>query len=78
MLILTRRIGESLIIGDDIILTVLGVKGRQARLGIDAPEAIPVNRFEIYQKIQFEKEYGVGDPINKIKRSINQLLTHCL
>lgn len=56
MLILTRRIGEALIISDDIDITVLGIKGNQIRLGIEAPQDISVHRHEIYQKIQKEKE----------------------
>jgi carbon storage regulator len=56
MLILTRKIGESLVIGDDIIITVLGVKGTQVRIGIDAPKNIVVHREEIYKKLKSEKE----------------------
>lgn len=59
MLILTRRLGETLTIGDDITVTVLDVRGAQVRLGIDAPPEIPVHREEIYQKIQREKEAGI-------------------
>ena len=52
MLILTRRIGETLCIGDDVKVTILGVKGMQVRIGVDAPKDVQVHREEIYQKIQ--------------------------
>lgn len=54
MLILTRRIGETLMVGDDISVTVLGVKGNQIRLGVDAPKDVSVHREEIYQRLQSE------------------------
>ncbi len=56
MLILTRRVRETLIIGDDVSVTVLGVKGNQVRLGVDAPKEVSVHREEIYQRIQQEKD----------------------
>lgn len=55
MLILTRRVGETLVIGDDINITVLGIKGHQVRIGINAPKSISVHREEIWQRIQQEK-----------------------
>ena len=55
MLILTRRVGETLMIGDDVTITVLGVKGNQVRIGVNAPKDVAVHREEIYQRIQQEK-----------------------
>lgn len=55
MLILTRRIGETLMVGDDVTVTVLGVQGGQIRVGINAPKDIEVHREEIYKRIQEEK-----------------------
>jgi carbon storage regulator len=55
MLILTRRAGETLMIGDGIEITVLGIKGNQVRLGVKAPRDVPVHRAEIYERIQQER-----------------------
>ncbi len=54
MLILTRRVGESLMIGDEVNVTVLGIKGNQVRIGVNAPKNVAVHREEIYQRIQQE------------------------
>jgi carbon storage regulator len=55
MLILTRRIGEIVRIGDDVSVTVLGVKGNQVRLGVEAPKSIPVHREEVFERIRNER-----------------------
>lgn len=72
MLILTRRVGETVIIGDDVIIKVLGTKGNQVRVGINAPKSIPVHREEVYERIQAEKRRArprpagiFPDPLNR-------------
>ena len=57
MLILTRRIGETLVVGDDVTITVLGVKGNQVRIGVNAPKHVSVHREEIYKRIQQEQQH---------------------
>ena len=58
MLILTRRVGETVVIGNDVTVTVLGVKGNQVRLGVNAPREVAVHREEIFERIQGEKPAG--------------------
>lgn len=60
MLILTRRVGETVVIGDEVQVTVLGVKGNQVRLGVNAPRDVSVHRQEIYDRIK--KEQSAGQP----------------
>lgn len=60
MLILTRRVGETIIIGDDIVITVIGVKGNNVRIGIDAPKNVSVHREEIKRKIDAQMEVSNG------------------
>ena len=70
MLILTRRVGETVMIGDEVTITVLGVKGNQVRVGINAPKSVAVHREEIYERIKREQQGG-GDSSddNKPKRA---------
>ena len=56
MLVLTRRVGETLMVGDEVTVTVLGVKGSQVRIGVNAPRAVAVHREEIYERIKAEEQ----------------------
>ena len=56
MLILTRRVGETLMIGDEVTVTVLDIKGNQVRIGVNAPKEVAVHREEIYERIKAEKQ----------------------
>ena len=68
MLILTRRIGESLQIGDNVKLTVLSVRGNQIQLGIDAPPEVAVHREEIYERLKREREQGDDKSLSFAKK----------
>ncbi len=67
MLILTRRIGESVMIDDEVKITVLGVKGNQVRIGIDAPKHVSVHREEIYMRILEEKQNKTDNSDDKVE-----------
>ncbi len=68
MLILTRRVGETVMIGNDVTVTVLGVKGNQVRIGVNAPKDVAVHREEIYERIKREEDPEGGAPglVNKV------------
>jgi carbon storage regulator CsrA len=61
MLILTRRVGESLMIGDKVTVTVLGVSGNQVRVGVNAPKSVEVHREEVYERVQAERSTANRD-----------------
>jgi len=63
MLILTRRVGETLMIGDEVTVTVLGVKGNQVRIGVNAPKDVSVHREEIYERIKREQDEDTSQEI---------------
>jgi carbon storage regulator len=65
MLILTRRVGETLMIGDEVTVTVLGVKGNQVRIGVDAPRDVTVHREEIYERIKREQQQQQQQPLEE-------------
>lgn len=67
MLILTRRVGEAVMIGDDVTVTVLGVKGNQVRIGVNAPKSISVHREEIYERIRNEEQQAQPVPASSLK-----------
>ena len=63
MLILTRKVGDAIVIGEDVTVTVLGVKGNQVRIGVNAPKSISVHREEVYERIRNEKvNSGIRNP----------------
>jgi carbon storage regulator len=63
MLILTRRVGETVMIGDNVTVTILGVKGNQVRVGVNAPKEVAVHREEIYERIKRETQQGSGQVV---------------
>jgi carbon storage regulator len=74
VLILTRRVGESIVVGDDIVLTVFEVRGDAVRIGIDAPRSVRVNRKEVYEEIQRSNEQAVStsdDALDALRSAID-------
>ena len=71
MLILTRRVGESLRIGDDVSVTVLGIKGSQVRLGVNAPKSVSVHREEVYDRINDENSKNSGENTKTSEKNVN-------
>jgi carbon storage regulator len=71
MLILTRRVGERITIGDSIVMTVLEVKGRQVRVGIEAPAGMVVHREEVYQRIQEENQQASAVDVQDVERAVS-------
>ncbi len=67
MLILTRRVGETVMIGNEVTVTVLGVKGNQVRIGVNAPKDVAVHREEIYERIKREQEHESNEGAGNIK-----------
>ena len=72
MLILTRRVGETIVVGDDVKITVLGVKGNQVRIGVNAPKSVSVHREEIFNRIQQEQGGGQQEDQEQPKESFEE------
>ncbi|MEL0102622.1 MAG: carbon storage regulator CsrA [Gammaproteobacteria bacterium] len=71
MLILTRRVGESLRIGDEVSVTVLGIKGSQVRIGVNAPKSVSVHREEVYARINEESSKNSDDSAKNSNKNVN-------
>tara|TARA_B100001778_G_C18341828_1_gene517882 strand:- start:60 stop:278 length:219 start_codon:yes stop_codon:yes gene_type:complete len=71
MLILTRRVGESLRIGDEVSVTVLGIKGSQVRIGVNAPKSISVHREEVYERINEENSENTDNSTKNSNKNVN-------